>query len=218
MAGMRAAGTASAMALMSTRPMSFMRTDIRRLVTAPLLDDDQDPVVSISDVDDRTGVRDVPEHVIQVDAELRELLAHEAARRDLRRAHPGDPEGDRDVHLRLAAGRDRDARRPPAEAGRHRRIRRERGPAGAVPAEHRLGVVLLLVDVADRLEQTVGLLSIDLPVREQLQDLLPLFARHQRPRRASSSAAAASTSTSPPATRARRSLTSTVAAGSPGGP
>src|SRR5258708_36323944 len=169
MAGMRAAGTASAMALMSTRPMSFMRTDIRRLVTAPLLDDDQDPVVSISDVDDRTGVRDVPEHVIQVDAELRELLAHEAARRDLRLAHPGDPEGDRDVHLRLAAGRDRDPKRPPAEARRHRWVGWERRPAGAVRAARPGGSLgaLLLVDLADRHEQPVRLLRHALPVRGQ---------------------------------------------------
>src|SRR5438045_6409477 len=65
------------------------------------LDDDEDSIVAVGDVDDRTGVRDVPEHVVQVDAELRELLAHETACRDLRLAHPRDAERDGDVHLRL---------------------------------------------------------------------------------------------------------------------
>src|SRR5205823_6316821 len=82
------------------------------------------------------------------DAELRELLAHETACRYLRLAHPRDAERDGDVHLRLPARGDHDPQRPPAQARRDGRVRREQRPvrAGRVRCAGR--VRRALVDVA----------------------------------------------------------------------
>src|SRR5256714_13847858 len=127
------------------------------------LDDDEDPVVTVGDVDDRTGVRDVSEHVVQVDAELRELFANEAARRDLRLAHPRDAERNGDVDLRLAPGRHHEPQGAPPQAGRHRRIRREQRAIGSVWCVDRSGSVAaaLLVHITEGPQQPVRLIRVD---------------------------------------------------------
>src|SRR5438105_7421 len=98
------------------------------------------------------------------------MSAHEPARPELHLADPRDRERDRDVDLRLAALGDADAQDASARAGRAGLSRSRRR------WWRRLGAV---VDVAERAQEAVGLLAVDLAVGEQPQDLLPLLARHQ---------------------------------------
>src|SRR5258708_33998405 len=101
MPGMSAAATAIAIALMSTRPMSFIRTDIRRLV---LVDgaEPADPAVRAAigpdaDRDEHDGARDqrhVLERWIQERPRSQGLLAEEIHRV---RARRGGGEGRQDA-------------------------------------------------------------------------------------------------------------------------
>src|SRR5688500_9332924 len=97
----------------------------------------------------------------------------EAARGELHLSHSRDRERDGDVDLLLTALGDADAQDPPAGTGRRRRLGRRGGGGRA-----RWGRPRPFVDIAERAKQTIGLLDVDLAVRQELQDLLALIAGH----------------------------------------
>jgi len=121
------------------------------------------PVFVVGDVDEATRVFDRAEQLVKVDPELREMAPDEPARCELHLPHARDRERDGDVDLLLARLCDPDPQDASAGAGRGRlrSVRR----AGW---ERRRRLALPLVDVAERAEQAVRLLDIDLAVGQEL--------------------------------------------------
>src|SRR5438105_293966 len=164
------------------------------------LHEDLYPILVVGDVDDAAGKVDRAEELVQIDPELRKVPAHETARSELHLADAGDRERDRDVDLGLAAFGDADAQDASPRTGGRAGVARSRGRRRWW---RRLRAV---VDVAERSQQPIRLIAVDLALGEQPQDLLALLARHQPlRRRASISAAASSTPISPFASLSRRS-------------
>src|SRR5919204_4232652 len=124
------------------------------------------------------------------------MTAYEPARAELHLSDARDGERDGDVHFLLAVLGDADAEDAPATARGHARSRWRR----------RWRLTRAVLDVAERAEQSIRLLAIDLPLSEQLEDLLPFLGRHQRAFRAASSAAAASSTPSSPFASFSRTL------------
>src|SRR5438128_7937574 len=165
-------------------------------------DEDLHPIVVVGDVDDLAREVHGPEQLVEVNAELAEMAAHERARRELHLADPRDRERDRDVDLLLAVLGHADAEDPAAGPGGFAPRGPPHRPGAGGPARGFSGGSAHRTDVPERAEEPVGLVDVDLALRKEREDLLPLFARHgYRPRAASSSAAASSTESSPRASR-----------------
>src|SRR5207237_3764584 len=141
-------------------------------------DKDLYPVLVVGDVNDLAREVDAPEELVEIDAEFPKMPAHETAGCEVQLSDPRDRERDRDIDFLCAVLRDPDSQNAAARARRARRVRWS-WRSGRSRCEWRAWRARpTLLDVPERAQQPVGLLDVDLPLSEQLEDLLAFFPGH----------------------------------------